>query len=313
MPINASNIHFVVNPVSGNTDAPFKQFGQAMADSPVKTTMHLTKVEHSATDCVNDALLAKADLVVAYGGDGTIMEVANALHGKDIPMAIIPGGTANVIAHELNIPQNPSQALDLIFHKEHDLRWIDAARMADTHFLLRMSIGWEAELSQRPTREEKSTWGTLAYTRAALDALQDLDPVTYRITLDDDTLEEVTGINCSICNIGNVGLYGVSIGMGILPDDGLLDVLILQSKNIQAMLDLTQNLLASSSPLEVEERLIHFQAKKIEVRPSEPQRISMDGEALEDDFPVTAEIVPGYISILVPQAQQEGAIFGNTQ
>jgi len=313
MPINASNVHFVVNPVSGNSGAPFNQFGKAMADSPVKTTMHLTKPSHSATDCVNDALLANADLVVAYGGDGTIMEVASALHGKELPMAIVPGGTANVIAHELNIPQNPKQALDLIFNRENELRWIDGAYVANKHFLLRMSIGWEAELSIRPTTEDKSTWGTLAYTHAALEALQDLDPVNYRITLDDDTVEEVTGINCSICNIGNVGLSGVSIGMGILPDDGLLDVLILQSKNIQGMLDLTQNLLAGSSPLEVEERLTHFQAKKIEVIPSEAQRMSYDGEHLECDFPVTAEIVPRYIPILVPQPQQEGGIFANNQ
>lgn len=312
MPENAANIHFVINPVSGASPAPFHEFGQAMAEAECKTTMHLTKASHSATDCVQDALSAGADLVVAYGGDGTIMEVANALHGKNIPMAIVPGGTANVIAHELNIPQNPKQALDLIFKQEHELRWIDAGLVNGQHFLLRMSIGWEAELSQRPSREEKSTWGTLAYTRAALEALSDLEPVTYQITLDDDSTEEVTGINCSICNIGNVGLYGINIGIGIVPDDDYLNVLILQSQNIQAMLDIVQNLLASSSSLDVEERLLHYKAKKITVSPSQTQRMSYDGEVLEADFPISVSCVPHYISILTPKAE-EGTPVANDQ
>ncbi len=313
MSVEANNIHFIVNPVSGASPAPFQQFGQAMAQADCKTTLHVTKINHSATACVQDALAAGADCIVAYGGDGTVMEVANALHGKNIPMAIVPGGTANVIAHELNIPQNPQQALDLIFHPQSEIRWLDAGRIKDKYFLLRMSVGWEAELSQRPTREEKSTWGILAYTRAALEALGDLEPVSYQITLDDDSVKEVTGINCSVCNIGNVGLYGVSIGSGIQPDDGLLNVLILQNKKLQAMFDITQNLLASSSSIDVEERLIHYQAKKISISLSDAQRMSIDGEVWDSAFPVTIECVPRYISIIAPEQQQEGGLFATTE
>lgn len=299
---STSNVHFIINPVSGNNDAPFALIGQYMAEADCQTTLHVTTLNHSAQDYANMAIASKADLVIAYGGDGTVMEIANCLHGHNIPLAILAGGTANVVAHELNIPVEPEEALDLIFNQPNELKWVDAGQINDTHFLLRFSIGWEAELSQRPTTEDKSKWGTLAYTKAALEALNDLQPVTYTITLDDDTVEEITGINCSICNIGNVGFYGANIGKGIVNDDGLLNVLILENKRVRAIVDLTQNLLSNAlDEADVEEKLPHYKAKKITIAPSEPQRMSQDGEAFDNDFPITVECVPEYIQFLVPQ------------
>ena len=300
-----SNVHFIVNPVSGTNGAPFDVIGQFMGQAECKTTMHVTKLTHSATDCVADALTDNADLVVVYGGDGSVMEVANCLHEHEIPLAILAGGTANVIAHELNIPINTQQALEIIFNQENELTSLDAGKVNDKHFLLRFSMGWEAELSLRPTTEAKSNWGTLAYTQSALQALSDTEPVTYELTFDDGTVESVAGINCSICNIGNIGLYGMSIGLGISPHDGLLNVLILQNTNIQAMLDITQNVLAGSLPLDIEERLPHYQAKKITISPSNTQRLSIDGEAFEGAFPITVECVENYISILTPKLEQK--------
>lgn len=296
-----ANIHLIVNPVAGMDDAPFDIIGRFMVESECKTTMHVTKVTHSASDCVVDALVGQPDLIVVYGGDGTVMEVANSLHEHNIPLAILAGGTANVIAHELNIPINTEQALDLIFNQDTEFISLDAGKVHEKYFLLRLSMGWEAELSRRPTIEAKSTWGTLAYTQAALQALNDLEPVSYELTFEDNTTEIITGINCSICNIGNVGLYGINIGEGISPNDGLLNVLILQNNSIQAMLDITQNLLASSLPLEIEERLPHYKAKKITVFPSSKQRLSLDGEAFDTPFPITVDCVPDYISILTPK------------
>ena len=296
-----SNIHFIVNPVSGSATVPFELLGKSMAEAENKTTLRVTTVNYSASDCVGDALADDANLIVVYGGDGTVMEVANCLQDQEIPLAIIPGGTANVIAHELKIPVDTQAALDLIFHHKHQEKWIDAGRVGDEHFLLRFSIGWEAELSQRPTTEDKSRWGILAYTQAALQALNDLEPVTYRMTLDDDTVEEISGINCSICNIGSAGFQEMSIGTDICPDDGLLDVLILQNKNTQAVLDIAQNVLASSFELDLEESLPHYKAKKVEILPDSPQRMSLDGEAFESAFPITFECIPRYVSILTPK------------
>lgn len=294
------NVHFVLNPASGGNQLPLACIQKTVNDLKCRTTIHITSLEHSTIACTQDALNDNADLIVAYGGDGTVMEVANTIHPYNIPMAILPGGTANVIAHELNIPQDTQQALDIIFGDNNRLRSIDAGKIGDQHFLLRISIGWEAELSLRPTTEEKANWHTLAYIRAALQAIQDLELVTYYITLDDDTEQEVIGINCSICNIGNVGLYDIKIGIDVVPDDGYLNVFILENKSIQAILDITQNLLASTLPLNIEERLIHYKAKKITVAPNKTQRISYDGEPYLKNLPITVECVSDYIKIITP-------------
>ncbi|MGJ3238040.1 MAG: diacylglycerol/lipid kinase family protein [Anaerolineae bacterium] len=302
MSLAARNIHVIINPVSGTSDAPFNIFGQVLADYPHPTTVHITKPDHDAPECVQDALHAGADLVIAYGGDGTVMSVANALHGHDVPLAIVPGGTANVVAHELNIPDNAQEALARLFNGEMSLRWIDAGKIGDQYFLLRTSIGWQAEVSQRPTTEEKSLWGRLAYTHAGLQSLSELEPVTYRITLDDDTVEEVSGIDCSLCNIGNIGIPSINISTSVVPDDGYLNVLVLQNNNLQGILDLGQNLLANILSQEIEERLLSFKAKRITVDMDQPQRVSIDGDALEMSFPLTAECVPNYIAIMAPEA-----------
>jgi len=293
-----SNIHFIVNPASGADGAPLDQLKQYASSVSPTTHFHITEEDTDLSVYVSQAIDDGADLVAAYGGDGTVMEVANCLHEHDIPMGILAGGTGNVIAHELGIPEDPHKALDLIFKKNHQQVQIDAGCVADDHFLLRFGIGWEAEMSRRPSTEDKTRWGSVAYAKATLTSLYDLDPLTYEITLDDDRTEQVTGIACSICNMGNVGLYNINLGKNILPDDGLLDILIVQHENLNAMLDLIQNVL--TNVIEIDEELPHYRAKKVTIQSSESQRMSRDGEPFDTDFPVTIDCVPKFISVIVP-------------
>lgn len=299
------NVHIIINPISGRNPPPYPEFADFMQEIGCEATLYITTLQFGADYYAEKATNAGADLVITYGGDGTVMTVANTLHNTDIPLGVVPGGTANIIAHELNVPINPKQALQFIAEEDFVMQWLDAGKVGDKHFLLRMGIGWEAELSQRPEREAKALWGTLAYAQAALEALGDLNPVTYHLTLDDEQVD-VEGINCSICNIGNVGLYNVGISMDIKPDDSYLDVLILQNKDLQGALDIAQNVLASSLPLELEEQLVRYRAKRITVEPSQAQRVSTDGEAVDPTFPITVECVPQYARFLKPKQSNEG-------
>jgi len=294
-----NSAHLIVNPVAGQTAAPFDEFSQFMQAVNADTCLHITTPEFGAPYYAQKARDNGADLVIAYGGDGTVMEVVNTLHGSDIPVGIVAGGTANVIAHELGIPLNAKQALDFIAQDNCEIQWLDAGKTENFYFLLRMGIGWEAELSQRPTTETKEQWGTLAYAQAALQALIDLDPVTYTLTLDGEEVV-VDRINCSICNIGNVGLYDIGISIDIKPDDGYLDVMVLQNKNLQGALDIAQNVLSTALPMQLEERLVRHRAKKITIHPSDSQRVSHDGEAVRPDFPLEVECVPHYAKVLRP-------------
>lgn len=296
------NIHLIINPASGNANPPFEAFTHFSNTVDANVFFHVTQAHYSGDKHAQDAIEAGADLIIAYGGDGTVMEVTCAIEGHDVPIAVMVGGTASIIANELGIPENPQEALQYILDGNYEKLTLDAGKVNDAHFLLRLGIGWEAELSQRPDTEEKSRWGTLAYTKSALAALMDLDATEYKLTLDNDEEITVEGINCSICNIGNVGIPNITIDKDIKPNDGILDVVILQNKHIQGILDIVSNLAANTFPnIEIEEQLAHYQAKSITVELSESQRISCDGEAVEWDFPLTIDCVPDYATFLKPK------------
>lgn len=300
--MSKKNIHFIINPSSGKSAPPYELIGNAIAQHEHQCFIHMTTADTPIDFYVETALNMNADLIVSYGGDGTVMGIANALYGHDTPMAIMAGGTANVVAHDLNIPVDPQQALDLIFGDNHEVVCVDAGRVNDQHFLLRFSLGWEAEMSTRPSSDDKTKWGNLAYAQASLESLGDLESVTYELTLDNGQVESVAGINCSICNIGNIGYYGLSIGKDVSADDGYLDILIVQNQSLQAVVDVAKNVLGNV--LEIEEELPHYKAKKLTIHPSGSQRMSCDGEPFEAEFPLTIECIPNFATIIVPPADE---------
>src|ERR1700761_5133450 len=94
------NIHFIINPASSKEEPILFFINKVFNDSAVDWDVSIIKKNRNA-GVIAKKLIGKTDLVVVYGGDGCVTEVASALHGTSIPMAIIPAGTANVMAKEL--------------------------------------------------------------------------------------------------------------------------------------------------------------------------------------------------------------------
>src|SRR5205807_4848035 len=97
--------------------------------------VRVTKKQGDACRYAQQAVAAHVDVVAAYGGDGTVMEVASGLLGTDIPLAIFPGGTANVMAVELGIPIDLAQACALVGGAPYDFKKIDMGQIDDECFL----------------------------------------------------------------------------------------------------------------------------------------------------------------------------------
>jgi diacylglycerol kinase family enzyme len=98
-----------------------------------------------------DAAESGVDLVVSYGGDGTLMEVANGVMGTGVPIAVLPGGTGNAVAIDLKIPLDLRAAADLIVESKAR-RKFDIGRIGDKYFVLRVYVGIREETVA--TREE---------------------------------------------------------------------------------------------------------------------------------------------------------------
>ena len=107
-------IHIIINPASGRTEPILSIINSAMKEAGIHWDISVTKEKGDGLQLAKAAVKQGADVVCVYGGDGTVMEVMSGLMGSEVPLAILPGGSANIMASELNIPQDLKEACKLI-------------------------------------------------------------------------------------------------------------------------------------------------------------------------------------------------------
>jgi len=284
-------VHIIVNPAAGQ-DRPFLQiFNKAFQVAGIDWELLITKKAGDAGRFAHEAVLAGVDVVVAYGGDGTVGEVAGSLRGTDVPLGIIPGGTANVMSVELGIPGDLPGAVALLCG--HGVaRPVDMGKIGDHLFMLRAAIGYTAEMTKGAEREEKNRLGSLAYILSALRALPIAQTVPYKLTLDGESIE-TEGAACIVANSGNLGLPGWSLTRKIDVSDGLLDVIMIRSVDLNALLSVAASAIGMAEPLK------HWQARDITIETDPPQTVECDGEII-DPTPLSATILPQVVRVIVP-------------
>ncbi len=295
-------MRIVLNPVSGIVRDKRETIEKILQEHPdVHYEICETKKAGDARRFAQEGAKEGVDVVVACGGDGTVMEVADGLRGTDTPLGIIPGGTANVMSVELGISQDTAQAIGLLLAEQVQTRKIDIAEMDSQTFLLRAGIGYEAEISTTAARGEKSRLGRLAYFQAAFRRLKTLRRVRYKLTLDDQIIV-AHGITCMICNSANIGLYGVQLAPLANVSDGLLDVLVIPSATLGSVLRVVASLFQSVLPFlkRTPPPIKHWQAKRVTVETNRPQMIAFDGEYFKKAYRTTSQIFPAEIRVIVP-------------
>jgi diacylglycerol kinase (ATP) len=139
---------------------------RALAAAGHKVAAKPTPGAGRAASLARDAVAGGADLVLAFGGDGTINEVAEGLIGSQVPLGLIPGGTANVLACELKVGTKPEAAA------RHLADWqprriatgrVQCAGTEPRHFLAMAGIGLDAHIVYNMSADVKKKWGKLAY------------------------------------------------------------------------------------------------------------------------------------------------------
>lgn len=292
-------IHIIINPASGQPQPILHTLNSVFHPLGVDWEVFITKQSGDAERYASLAAASGVDVVAAYGGDGTVMEAARGLVGTQTPLAILPGGTANLMSVELGVPKNLAQAVAIAADPGSRVRVVDAGLFGgQTHFLLRVGMGFAARKVEIADRELKDRYGVLAYSIGALKALTDTEPAIYRLTLDGQTYE-YSGFSCLVDNAGNIGFAGLGI-KSILVDDGLLDVLLIRDARIRSFIAVGKGVSgAKPNP----EYLQHWQAREITIEADPPQSVQMDGE-LAGQTPVTIRVVPGWVRILTAASSE---------
>jgi diacylglycerol kinase (ATP) len=294
------NIHVILNPASGQATPVLAQLNTGLQNSGMDWEILVTKKAGDAKHYAEEAARQGVDVVAAFGGDGTVMEVASGLMGSETPLAILPGGTANVMSCELNIPRDLLGAIGLVAHGTGTVRWVDIGQVRDQLFLLRLGIGLEAEAVLNAEREDKNRMGRLAYLLSGLQALREPKAATYHVTIDGKEIE-AHGVTAFVANSGNVGVPGVCMAPNMSVSDGLLDLLVVRDADVGSLLNIAVN---AVRPDVLAEPLQHWQGREITVATDPPQKVEMDGEAIEPP-PLTATIIPSAVKVIVPLSPAE--------
>jgi YegS/Rv2252/BmrU family lipid kinase len=296
----ARRIHVVINPSSGKPKPILHTLNAVFRPRDIEWGISLTQKSGDAEQFARQAAESGVDVVAAYGGDGTVMEVARGIMGLDTPLAILPGGTANLVAIELGIPRNLSKAAELAIDEHSTIHSIDVGRTGAGNFLVRVGTGFPARKVAYADRELKDRFGVMAYTLAMLKASKAENEANYHLTVDGKSFN-IRTLACEVYNVGNLGVPGTSLVPGISVEDGLLDLVVLR-ENVSRVL-LTHEIEHTIRP--GDDLFDHWQAKQIRIEPEPPQPLQIDGEMV-GTTPVVISILPKAIRVLAPRKSQQG-------
>lgn len=237
-------------------------------------------------------------IIIASGGDGTVGAVASALQGSDIPLGIIPRGTANAFSVALGIPTGVKAACTNLLLG--NLRRVDVALCNNQPMILLAGIGFEAGMVDKASRELKNILGPMAYIFSG--ARQFVDQLPFQATMLIDG--EQVQIDASAITIANAAPATSVMAQGfgeVIPDDGLLEVIIASPKDrisgLSVLSSLAWSALKSSNANH--NNLACFRTKQIQLELKEVQKLVIDGEIL-DAKTVTVTVNPQALQVVAP-------------
>ncbi|MEO9322301.1 diacylglycerol kinase family protein [Nocardioides sp. C4-1] len=317
---SARRLAVVLNPIKVEDVAVFQNIVTSMAREAgwQDPTWHLTTPEDSGTGQAEEASVAGADLVIVCGGDGTVREVCAELAGTGIPVGIIPAGTGNLLARNLDIPlylraaidialTGQDRAIDMVavrgdkLHDEHgddpDSDDHEGPAEFESHFMVMAGMGFDAAIMEGVNEDIKKKVGWLAYVLSALKSL--MFPVTrVEISVDGG---EWTKHRARTVVVGNVGY--LQAGMPLLPDaaidDGQLDVVLIYPRRFLSWIPVAVRVLAKRT--RTDDTINRMTGRTVSIRAGVDTPRQLDGDSIGSGRELHMECIHGRLLVRVPR------------
>jgi YegS/Rv2252/BmrU family lipid kinase len=234
------------------------------------------------------------DLVCVIGGDGTVNEALNGLAGTEVPLAIIPTGTVNVLAMELGIPLDPPDAVRLL--DAGTVSWIDLGLAGERYFGLMAGVGMDAAVVASLSPVMKKAFKEAAFAVQGLANYLTKEEPRIRVSCEERTVEGYFAV------FGNASNYGGGFGITPLADmrDGLLDVCVLKDKSFLGTISYWTAALINAHLKHP--KVEYFRTEAAQVATVEPDKevlVQTDGE-MAGKLPLTCSVVPHALRVVVP-------------
>ncbi len=304
----------IINLRSGQGDAGLYDYVRTLGRNGASICLRFLGKDTRMADLLHDA--ASYDCIVAAGGDGTVSSVCYAARETGVPVLVYPAGTANLLAQNLKMPFDPIRLAKITLECatiDADIGELsclgadgscvspggdDNFRGPKTGFVVMAGAGFDATIMEG-AQPLKQSIGAAAYL---VSAVQNLTPTIakFKLTLDGRTIE-TEGMAVLLANFTRLQ-FDLSFTKDSSPSDGLLEVIVLRSKNVAelipavwaAILDRVMDHPDRSKSIEI------HTASEITIESDPPLSLQYDGEVIEATTPLHVRVLPGAARLVVP-------------
>ncbi|WP_022883807.1 diacylglycerol/lipid kinase family protein [Glaciibacter superstes] len=320
--MNAGNVAAVVyNPVKVDLDALRAAVAaEENAAGWGETLWFETTKDDPGQGPTKEAISAGSSLVIAAGGDGTVRAVAEALHDSEVPLALLPSGTGNLLARNLDLTlDDVGSALETAFRgrdRKIDLGLIrirhDDSTVTQHAYLVMAGLGLDAKMLAATDDDLKAKVGWLAYVRAIATVLRDKNQLRIRYRLDGGHTHSVRAHTIMIGNCGSLP-GNILLLPDAAVDDGQFDVVVLRPEGFIGWVQIMVKIFWENGVmrrttvgrklmgLTKEVRALNYlTGSELVMRLSQPEKIELDGDEFGSAVAVKTWIDPGALTVRMP-------------
>jgi diacylglycerol kinase (ATP) len=289
----------IANPKTGRYASrrrPVQELASQLQSLGIKVDLRLTAGPGEATEIAARAARNGSSDIVVAGGDGTINEAIQGLTGTKARLAIIPRGTANVLARELGLPLDDAQAAVVAAKGKSRKIYLGLAINETTHesrhFVLMAGIGLDASVVRRVQPSLKKRIGKGAFWISGLSHLATWNPRPFTLEIDGSKY------SATFATIGKSAKYGgdLAITPGARLDEREFEICIIQTTSRLRYLHLLSYAMREGMPRDKAE--VQF-VKAVSVKAYGDAQVQVDGELL-GQLPMRFEIAPHSLEVIVP-------------
>ncbi|MGI8682688.1 MAG: diacylglycerol/lipid kinase family protein [Mycobacteriales bacterium] len=291
--MSSTRVAVVFNPTSGAEPAAVRE---ALAAAGLTDLAWLeTTTDDPGAGVTRRAIAEGVALVIAAGGDGTVMACVTAAAGTDVPLAVLPVGTGNLLARNFDIPLELAAAARIAAAGVH--RRVDVGAIEDERFAVMAGMGFDAAMLRDAPPALKDRLGWPAYIVSGLQNVRRTPMTSFDLRLDDGAPVRRRGRGVLVGNVGR--LQG---GLPVLPDargdDGLLDVAVLAPRRLRDWAGLAARIVLRRQPRP--EQLETWRAARVEIRADRALPVQLDGDVRPSTDRLLVQTQPAALALCVP-------------
>jgi diacylglycerol kinase (ATP) len=296
-------VAIIFNPASGAEDVETRRAAleELVHTAGLACELAETDENRGAGPLAQEAVADGMERVLVSGGDGSVMEAAGALAGTGVALAVLPGGTGNLLSLNMGLPTEAEAAMQVALTGE--ARPMDVGRADGTVFLMTAGMGMDAAMIRDADRELKDRLGVLAYFVAALRNIR-RPPTPYSITIDGRSFQR-RAQTVMVANLGRI-TGGVTLVPDTDPEDGQLEVAIVRARGVWDLSAVAWRALLGQ--LRGEPLLEVHRGREIVIETGTPQPVQLDGNEAEPTTRMEVHVEPGALRLVrTPDSEEVDA------